>query len=179
MKKEINVHPRQITDTTYSISCCTPCSALTSTGSPTVAICTGTCTGSFTECPSILTCQSTGCNSKRKHRIAHTALQWLGIKSIHHQWVNYECTSQSLLSRSDLPMRKRENQLILCRQQVATYETHNALTPTVRPAEATFTITSTSKSNWVDYKHRLWSNIPKKPRHPQITTTRSLMCIIS
>ena len=37
---------------------------LTSTGVPTVTICTGTCTGWFTACSSILTHQSTCCNSE-------------------------------------------------------------------------------------------------------------------
>ena len=53
---------------------------LTSTGSPTVAICTVTCTGSFIERPSILTCQRTGCSSKKTlsdlllHMYMHTLI---------------------------------------------------------------------------------------------------------
>ena len=42
-----------------------PSNVLTSAGSPTEAICTSTCTCSCVECPSILTCPSTGWKSKK------------------------------------------------------------------------------------------------------------------
>ena len=74
------VHTLHINDASFA------CSALTSTGSPTVAICTITRTGWAIEHPSILTCPSTGCKSNKTLsglplcRIMHSQLLgWLRV----------------------------------------------------------------------------------------------------
>ena len=63
-----------------------PSNALTFTVIPTVAICTCTCTGPYTERSSILAFQCTGCNSGKT--LSDLLLQYI-VSGTYSKWVGY------------------------------------------------------------------------------------------